>query len=151
MNVLLSLTEDMVLLEQRLGYAWSNPTLLRQSLTHSSYGNANNEQHSETLEFLGDSVLDLVTAEWLMARWPGRREGFMSQQRAELVMARTLAGHSNRLGIGRALLIRQRDQYLRTVESVLADAFEAVVGALYRDCGSLPVVRERLLEWEVLR
>lgn len=137
-------------LQDRLGYEWIDGARLRQALTHSSYGNAHSEPHSEILEFLGDSVLDLVTAEWLMAKHPDRREGFMSQQRALMVQRDTLSRHAQRLGIDRALRLGPKDDYLRGVDSVLADALEAVVGALYRDCGSVQVVRERLLAWGLL-
>lgn len=138
-------TPEMMDLQRVLGYEWQYPHLLRQALVHSSYGNAHDEPHSERLEFLGDSVLDLVTAEWLMAQHPDRREGFMSQQRALLVQRDSLSRHSKALGIDRALLVGAKSDYLRSVESVLADAFEAVVGALYRDSGSLDAVRRTLL------
>lgn len=147
----MTMTDEMIWLQQQmLEYEWVDKSLLRQALTHSSYGNAHGEPHSERLEFLGDSVLDLVTAEWLMTQHPDRREGFMSQQRALMVQRDSLSRHATRLGIDRAILLGSKDDYLRRVDSVLADAFEAVVGALYRDCGSVQVVRERLLAWGVL-
>ena len=137
-------------LQKRLGYIWLDQTHIDRALTHSSYGNANGVPHGERDEFLGDSVLDLVTAEWLMAKHPDKREGFMSQRRAEMVCANRLVAHTRALGIDRALLVGSRDQYLLTVDSVLADAFEATVGALYRDCGSLQTVRERLVAWRFM-
>ena len=141
---------EILKLQIRLGYDWCDETILRQALTHSSYGNAHGEPHSERIEFLGDSVLDLVTAEWLMAKYPGQREGFMSQQRALMVQKNTLSRHAVRLGIDQAILLGAKDDYLRKVDSVLADAFEAVVGALYQDCRSIQVVRVYLLDWNVL-
>lgn len=137
-------------LERRLGHDWQDCSLLREALTHSSYGNANSVPHNERLEFLGDSVLDLVSAEWLMAEYPAKREGFMSQRRSELVRTCALAERARALGVGEALLVGHGSDYIRGVESVLADAMEAVVGALYRDCGSIAVVRECVLRWGIL-
>lgn len=144
------LTREMFELQRTLGYRWQHPALLRQALTHSSYGNPNGEAHNERYEFLGDSVLDLISAEWLMANHPNEDEGFMSKRRAELVCRDALVAHSIMLGIGRALLVHPRQQNLRETPSVLADAFEAVVGALYRDSHSIQIVRDRLLCWGVL-
>ena len=144
------LTAEMTRLQATLGYAWTSKALLRQALTHSSYGNAHGESHNERLEFLGDSVLDLVSAQYLMARYPSSREGFMSQRRAEVVQKGTLARHARRLGVWSAILLNAKDEYLRNVDSVLADAFEAVVGALYQDCGDLNLVQARLQSCGVL-
>jgi ribonuclease-3 len=124
---------------------------LAHALTHSSYGNYHDVPHNERLEFLGDSVLDLATADWLMYRHPNQSEGFMSKRRAELVQATTLTGHARRLGIDRAIRVGPKAEYLRNVDSVLADALEAIVGALYKDCNrDLGLVTRWLREWGVL-
>lgn len=139
------LTGEMTRLQQVLGYWWQDPFLLREALVHSSYGNTYSEPHSQRLELLGDSVLDLVSAEWLMAQYPGANEGFLSQAREALVRESALADLARRIELGRALIVKPGNEYLRSVESVLADAFEAVVGSLYRDSGSLHSVRQGLL------
>ena len=137
-------------LETRLGHRWKRREVLEQALTHSSYGNAMGMPHSERLEFLGDSVLDLVTAEFLMVQYPKASEGFMSQRRSEIVKTSALARRALDLGIDQALLVGKAE-YLRRVESVLADAMEAVVGALYWDCHDLSLVSERVLAWGLLQ
>lgn len=139
-------------LQRRLGYRWSRPALLLEALTHSSYGNARGLPHNERLEFLGDSVLDLACANWLMGRHPDKREGFMAQRREGMVCAVALAERARELGVGRSLLLEVRDSALRDNPGVLADALEALVGSLWLDCGRLlSTVTERLLTWGVLR
>ena len=139
------ITPEMTALQERLGYWWADPALLREALTHSSYGNPRGEPHSERLEFLGDSVIDLVTAEWLSMRFPQADEGFMAQTREGLVRESALAELSKTLEIGGSLIVEPNASYLRCVDSVLADAFEAVIGALYRDSACLHHVRQVLL------
>lgn len=139
------LTGEMTRLQQVLGYWWQDPFLLREALVHSSYGNAYAEPHSQRLELLGDSVLDLISAEWLLAQYPKADEGFLSQAREALVRESSLAELARRVELGQALIVKPGNDYLRTVESVLADAFEAVVGSLYRDSNSLHTVRQGLL------
>lgn len=131
-----------------LGYRWRRPGLLREALTHSSWGNLHGEPHNERLEFLGDSVLDLAAADLLMVEHPDRREGFMSQRRESLVRGSTLALHALRLRVDRALRIRNEAQ--RGNPGILADALEALVGALYRDLGDLPEAVGHLRRWRIL-
>lgn len=138
-------------LQERLGYRWKDQSLLVTALTHSTFGNENGIEHNERYEFIGDSVLDLVTAEWLMAEHPKKREGFLSQQRAQLVRTCALAQRARDLGLHEALMLGKGSSYLRGVESVLADALEAVIGALYRDCGDITVVMERVHAWGILK
>lgn len=135
------LSPEMTGLQQAFGHWWEDPSLLRQALTHCSTGG----EHNQRLEFLGDSVLDLTIGEWLMNRHPEADEGFLSQGRAALVRESSLADMARRLGLGAALIVKPGHDYLRSVDSVLADAFEAVVGALYQDSGSLRAVRQGLL------
>lgn len=128
-------------LAARLGHSWNDISILETALRHSSYAHQAGCSPNERLEYLGDSVLDLLSAEYLMARHPDQREGFLSQQRAELVRMCALAARARALGIGEALLVGKGGDYLRTTESVLADALEAVVGAAYVD-GGLPAARQ---------
>ncbi len=135
-----------------IGWSWKSPSLLTEALTHSSYGNEHKTKHNERLEFLGDSVLDLLTADWLMAMHPNEREGFMSQRRAELVRASALAERAKEIGLDKALIVNGKDSYLRNVEGVLADAMEALVGALFVDADEdLTAVRQALLRMGVFR
>ncbi len=134
---------EMTDLQIALGYWWEDPSLLEEALTHSSYGKPRGIPYSERLEYLGDSVLDLVSAEWLMRQYPLSNEGFMSQCRAGLVRKSTLAELSRRLGLDRVLMVG--NEFLRNVESVQADVLEAVVGAMYQDCESPRTVRNCLV------
>lgn len=142
---------EIIHLQDRLGYKWRDRDLLLEAITHSSYGNEHNLPHNELLEFLGDSVLDLISAEYLMAKFPGQREGHLSQARSEMVRTCALAQRARDLGINSILRVGRRAEYLRSVESVLADSMEAVIGAAYRDSGDINVVRELALKWGILR
>ena len=123
-----------------LGHSWSDLTILELALMHSSYANQVGCAPNERLEYLGDSVLDLLTAEHLMMKHSDQREGFLSQQRAEMVRMCSLASKARVLGVGEVLNVGKGADYLRTTESVLADALEAVIGAAYID-GGLPAAR----------
>ncbi len=139
-------------LQTRLGYTWTNPQLLTTALTHSSYAHAHRTKSYERLEFLGDSILDLVSAEFLMRKYPEAHEGLLSQERAGLVRASSLAHKAIQLGLDRHLIVRERDSYLRGIEKVLADVLEAIIGSIYIDSNrNLSVVARLLAEWGVLR
>ncbi|WP_374342394.1 ribonuclease III [Azonexus sp.] len=118
---------------QKLGHRFSDPQLLRTALTHRSFGVPNNER----LEFLGDGVLDFVIAEALYQRFPNLPEGDLSRLRANLVRQDTLHGLAQQLDIGRHLRLGEGE--LRsggaTRPSILADALEAVLGAIHLDAG----------------
>ena len=116
-----------------LGHVFSRSELLRQALTHRSHGAHNNER----LEFLGDGVLDCVIAAALFARYPQLAEGDLTRLRAHLVREETLASIARQLGLDRHLMlgegeIRSGGQHR---PSILADAFEALVGAVFLDGG----------------
>lgn len=125
-----------------LAYAFSDVTLLQTALTHRSAGPPNNER----LEFLGDAVLGLVVAEALHARFPRASEGELTRMRAALVREETLAAIARELALGSMLHLGQGE--LRSGghrrESILADAFEAVVAAIYLD-GGLAACRAALM------
>jgi len=116
-----------------LDHAFADPELLRQALTHRSYGTPNNER----LEFVGDAVLNCVVALALFARFPDVPEGDLSRSRAHLVNRDTLAQVARRVGLGGA--IRLGEGELRSGgsarASILADAMEAVFGAVFLDGG----------------
>jgi ribonuclease III len=128
-------------LQRRLGYTWNNQTLLGQALTHSSFTGGKSLDNNERLEFIGDSVLDLLCAEFLYVRHPDKREGFMSQERAQIVRKCALAARARELRLGELMLVAPSQQDIRRVDGVLADCMEAVVGSAYLD-GGLEAARQ---------
>jgi ribonuclease-3 len=134
-------------LEKRLGHRFKRPDLLQLALTHRSYANEQSvPEHYERLEFLGDSVLGLVTADWLYERHPELPEGELSKLKAQLVSRPSLAWHAERLELGPALRIGIGEERSggRTKASLLADSLEAVFGAIYLD-GGLDAARKAIL------
>ncbi len=124
---------DLDKLSRELQYSFQNSTLLNQALTHRSIGANNNER----LEFLGDSILNFVIAAQLFQQFPGESEGVLSRLRASLVKGETLALLAKDLKLGDYLSLGQGEMksggFRR--ESILADAFEAIIGAVYLDRG----------------
>ena len=127
-------------LEEAIGYRFRNVTLLQNALAHSSY--ANERWHdplksNERLEFLGDSVLGMLVAEYLYRTFPDRPEGELTRMRADMVCEKTLAVVANRLDLGKHLLLGRGEELGggRSRESILADAVESVIAACYLDGG----------------
>lgn len=124
---------DEAALQRRIGYELRDPELLRQALTHRSAGAENNER----LEFLGDGALNFCIARWLFETFPREQEGVLSRLRARLVCTETLAAIAEELELGRLVYLgpgeRKAGGHRR--ESILADALEAVIGAVLRDGG----------------
>lgn len=116
-----------------LGHDFKQPALLRQALTHSSYS----ADHNERLEFLGDSIVDMLLSALLYERFPALREGDLSRLRAQFVKQEALHGIALRLQLGDYLLLGEGEQKSggRQRPSILADALEAVFGAVYLDGG----------------
>jgi ribonuclease III len=144
------------LLEERLGYKFRNRALLSRALTHSSAvpelraGQVDAElspqqQDNEQLEFLGDAVLDMLASEYLLETFSDWSEGHLSKSRARVVNARALEIAARRLQLGEHLRLGRGEEKTggRDKPALLADAFEAVVAALYLD-GGLPVARQML-------
>ena len=123
-------------LAQRLGLRDDSAVLL-VALTHSSYAAEHACASNERLEFLGDAVLGLVVADYCYRRFPEMPEGELAKVRAAVVNARVLAEVAEQLGIGDALLLGKGEEASggRTKPSILADALEAVLGALYLESG----------------
>lgn len=123
----------------RLAHRFADPGLLRQALTHRSLTQGRNRglASNERLEFVGDRVLGLVVAEWLVERFPGEREGGLGRRLAHLVNQETLAAIAGRIGLGEALIVPASEAAtgVRRRATVLADACEALIGALYLDGG----------------
>lgn len=130
-------------LEAALQYRFSTPELLCRALTHSSAAHEaqsaspSPKQHNERLEFLGDSVLGFLTSEALVARYPDLREGDLSRLRAYLVSAAHLYGVACALELGRYLELGRSEEMSggRAKKTLLADALEAVIAAIYLDGG----------------
>jgi ribonuclease-3 len=126
-------------LEDLLGYGFNNAVLLQQALVHSSFGFEQlvDGRNNETLEFLGDAVLDLAVSDTLFHMYPGIREGEMTKLRAGLVREATLAKMANTVKLGQFLMLGKGEEASggRKKPSILASVFEAVVGAIYLDRG----------------
>ena len=127
---------------EKIGYRFRNPALLENALTHSSYANEGHHgmESNERLEFLGDSVLGFVTAGYLFEKETGP-EGMLTKLRAALVCEKALCSYAQLLGLGAYLLLGKGEQRSGGAErpSILADAFEAVIAAIYLDGGLEPV------------
>ena len=127
-------------LEAAIGYRFRNITLLQNALTHSSYANEywhNSLMSNERLEFMGDSVLGMIVAEYLYKTFPDRPEGELTRMRADMVCEQALAGVANRLGLGQHLMLGHGEEQGggRKRASILADAVESVIAACYLDGG----------------
>ncbi|WP_419811249.1 ribonuclease III [Bacterioplanoides sp.] len=131
-------------LSQRLGYTFNDQSLVELALTHRSKGVQNNER----LEFLGDSILSLVISEDLYQRFPEAKEGKLSRLRAKIVRGKTLAEVAKEFNLGDFLLLGSGELKSggHKRDSILADAVEALIGAIYLDAG-IDVARERVLAW----
>jgi ribonuclease-3 len=124
-------------LEEALGYHFKNGALLQRCLTHVSYDRQKSEGHNEVLEFLGDAVLDLAVSDLLMQRHPNKSEGDLSRMRAALVNSTVLAEKATALKIGPLLRLGKGEERSegRSKPSILAGAFEALLGGIYQDGG----------------
>ncbi|MBO4277381.1 MAG: ribonuclease III [Clostridia bacterium] len=129
-------------LEEVIGYKFKNRELLQTAITHSSYCNENRrhgpEQSNERSEFLGDSVLSIIASELLFTRYPDADEGFLTRTRAALVCEDSLASFSESFGLGGYMLFGKGESAAnggRHRKSTVADAFEALLAAIYLDGG----------------
>jgi len=148
-------------LEAALGHRFNNPALLTLALTHPSLAHelGGGQQHNQRLEFLGDAVLQLVITTRLYEQFPELGEGPLTQARAQMVNRSTLAQHGAHLNLGEHLVLSRGEETSggRARASTVADAFEALVGAVFMDAGYekardvvLRVYQELLGELEVL-
>ena len=132
--------QPFVELQDRIGYRFNEPDLLVRAMTHSSYRNENPDVpwDNERLEFLGDAVLSVVVATLLWREYPEEDEGSLTRARARLVSEEALASCARRMGLGDFLLLGRGEDSTggRDRNSVLSDALEAVVGAIYVDGGN---------------
>jgi ribonuclease-3 len=135
-------------LETIIGYKFKNPELLEIALTHTSYANESRTpvKHNERLEFLGDSVLQIVSADYLFHAYADRPEGDLTRIRASLVSESALFQFAQEIDLGEYLRLGRGEERCggRTRPSVVSDAFEAVIAALYLD-GGMEVARKFIL------
>jgi ribonuclease III len=130
-------------LQKELGYSFKDRSLLVRALTHVSYDRKKTGSNNEVLEFLGDAVLDLAISDLLIQRFPEKTEGDLSRMRAGLVNSAALAEKANTLALGPLLLLGKGEERSagRKKASILAGAFEALLGGIYQDGGYDPARR----------
>ena len=135
-------------LEHKIGYTFQDRSLLQEALTHSSYAN---ERHgrvrcNERMEFLGDAVLSIVSAELLYTRFPDMPEGQLSKLRSALVCTQSLAGFAAQIDLGSYLRMGKGEIHTKGWErpSTLENTFEALIAAIYLDGGMEPAKRHIL-------
>ena len=150
-------------LEATIGYTFSDKKLLRQAMTHSSHSNETGDKNhhllcNERLEFLGDSVLSIAVSRYLYTTYPHEGEGILTNMRKDVVCAEALARYARAVGIGDCLLLGKGEAQTGGYdkENILADAFEALLAAIYLDAGEnamaiidgflLPLVEKDLSE-----
>ncbi len=138
--------EKMRYLQERIGYRFENKDLLWQALSHSSYANEHKQEHrkdNERLEFLGDAVLELASSEFLFLEYPDMPEGDMTKLRASIVCEPTLALCAREIDLPDYLLLGKGEEHTggRQRNSIVSDALEALIGAIYLD-GSFANAKE---------
>lgn len=129
----------MLKLEKRLGYKFNNIEFLKTALTHSSYANEakGTVKCNERLEFLGDAVLSIIVSDYIFKNCPHLPEGDLTKLRASLVCEKSLCRYSRTLKVGECLMLSRGEQHCGGADrpSILADAFEAIIAAIYLDGG----------------
>lgn len=148
MNCTNGLPKDKKFLEKRIGYKYNDDSLLLTALTHSSYSNEKKSKGiacicNERLEFLGDSVLSIITSRYLFESYPDMPEGDLSRVRANAVCEKTLCSFAKKISLGDYLYLGHGEELTmgRERPSILADAFEALLASLYLD-GGIEAARE---------
>jgi len=124
-------------LERKSGCRFRNVNLLEHALTHRSHVAPQRERSNERLEFLGDAVLGLIVCQHLFQIYPEKREGELTEVKSRLVSKAVLAERAQRIGLGKYMLISESESRNggRERQSILADAYEALIAAVYLDCG----------------
>lgn len=135
-------TRELSLLEEKLGYKFKNIKFLETGVTHSSFSNETKEHvpYNERQEFLGDAVLSIIVSDYIFENYTKLPEGELTKLRASLVCEKSLCGFSNELELGSFLRLGHGEELMggRERPSILADAFEAVLAAVYLDGGIEP-------------
>lgn len=144
------MNNDLSQLEEKIKYKFKNKSLLRQALTHSSYANENRgvPSFNERLEFLGDAVVSITSAEFLFRRFPDMPEGELSKLRSSLVCTASLSDFAKEISLGEFLYLGKGEENTGGRErlSILENAFEALTAAIYLD-GGLECAREFVLRF----
>ena len=136
-------------LQNKIGYQFKNPALLNEALTHSSYANEHKSQHikyNERLEFLGDSVLSIVVSDYIYKNCPELPEGELTKLRASLVCEKSLYEFAKKIDLGNYLILSKGERNNGGADrpSILSDAFEALIAAIYIDGGLAPASKHIL-------
>lgn len=136
-------------LQNKIGYQFKNPALLNEALTHSSYANEHKSQHikyNERLEFLGDSVLSIVVSDYIYKNCPELPEGELTKLRASLVCEKSLYEFAKKIDLGKYLILSKGERHNGGADrpSILSDAFEALIAAIYIDGGLAPASKHIL-------
>ncbi len=136
-------------LEDKIGYHFKNKELLREALTHSSYANERKAQHikyNERLEFLGDAVLSVVVSDYIFKHCPELPEGELTKLRAALVCEKSLFDFAKQINLGSYLSLSRGERHNGGAErpSIVSDAFEALIAAIYIDGGMEPAAKHIL-------
>ena len=146
-------------LERAIGYKFSNVEILKEALTHSSYAHELKTKRvevrcNERLEFLGDTVLSIITSEYLFKKYSELPEGDLTHIRAALVQSQSLASYAKSIELGDYLYLGHGEEKNRNRQSILEDAFEALLAAIYLDAGEngletvraflIPIIQKRI-------
>lgn len=136
----MNIEEQLLELENIIDYHFKNKELLKMALTHSSYANEHRikkTKNNERVEFLGDAVLELIMSDYLFHTYPNKNEGQLTKMRSSLVCEYTLAMCAKDISLGKYLLLSKGEHMTggRERDSILSDAFESVIGAIYLDSG----------------
>ena len=127
-------------LQKKINYNFKNEAIITKALTHSSYANENKVKSNETLEFLGDSILNFIVAEYLYSKYKKLDEGELSKLRSVLVCEHALYAYSTSIGLDRSIRLGRGElKSGRKKIAIVADAFEALIAAIYLDGGMTPV------------
>jgi len=139
--------DQLIRLQERLGYTFTDKKLLIEALTHKSYKQPYN---NERLEFLGDAVLDLIVGEYLFSTFPNYNEGYLSKMRASLVNEDGFTQLARHIDLGAAILLSNAEENNdgRNKPSLLSNAYEAVIGAIYLESG---LERARIITVRMLK
>ncbi len=136
-------------LQNKIGYHFNNKSLLKEALTHSSYANEHKSKHikyNERLEFLGDAVLSIVVSDYIFKNCPELPEGELTKLRASLVCEKYLFEFAKQINLGKYLMLSRGERHNGGAErpSILSDAFEALIAAIYIDGGIEPASKHIL-------
>mgnify|MGYP000747600252 CR=1 FL=1 len=138
MDPLITLKENRAEIEKKLGYVFENEELFQLPFIHKSYFYEKEgvvKEHNERVEFLGDAVLQLLITNHLYTNYPKKEEGELSQYRSKLVDSAALASYTEKMGIGEFLVLGKGERKQEKKGSLLANLFEALLGAIYLDGG----------------